>query len=258
VWYVSVVSGRKSDKSGDEAQELPGWTSDQDLSGLLLRACHDLRASLRTIRAQAELIRRDGHALTDFEQRIGFIIDGVRKIDSLANSLLSYSVALQIQKTSFVPIGSDVVLRTALAKLEKELSDRRAEVVSGELPRVNADPDRLAQVFETLLSNALGHIHAFARADPRGAKALLIQITAEKSDDHWIFAVSDNGPGIDASRLNRIFQPFERLHRNGQDEVGLGLAICKTIVERHGGNMWAESNPEAGSTFFFTLPALSP
>jgi signal transduction histidine kinase len=231
-----------------------GWTSDRDLSEFLLRACHDLKSSLRAIRAQAELLQRDGQApeTSDFERRLGFIVDGARRIDSLTDGLSSYSIALKINEASFQFTPLDAILRTALAKLDDELRKHGAEVTCGELPQVSGNPDRLAQVFENLLRNAVRH---------RGENAPHIHIHAEKQaaadrQKEWLIAVRDNGPGVDAAYLERIFKPFERLRPERADGPGMGLTICRAIVERHGGKLWAESMPGTGSTFLFTIPAV--
>jgi light-regulated signal transduction histidine kinase (bacteriophytochrome) len=234
----------------DEGSRRDRSTSDRDLSAFLLRACHDLRGSLRAIRANAELLQRDGAAAetADFERRLGFIVDGARRIDLLTDGLSGYSIALQIEEASFQFTRMDAQLRTALAKLDKELREQGAEVTYGELPGVLGNPDRLAQIFETLLRNALRH---------RGQSSARIHVSAEKQGEEWLFAVRDNGPGIDAAYLERIFRPFERLNPTEHEGVGMGLAICRAIVERHGGRLWAESTPGTGSTFLFTLPAVS-
>jgi signal transduction histidine kinase len=140
----------------------------------------------------------------------------------------------------------ELALRTALAKLDKELRTEGAEVTSGTLPVVSGNPDRLAQVFEILLRNALRY---------RTERAPRIHISAEKQDNEWLFSVRDNGPGIEADYLERVFQPFERLHAGNTEGAGMGLTICRAIVERHGGRIRVESEPGAGSTFLFTLPA---
>jgi signal transduction histidine kinase len=224
-------------------------TPDRDLSEFLQRACHDLKSALRAIRAQAELLQRDARPAenSDLERRLGFIVDGARKIDSLTDGLSGYSIALQIEEASFQPARMDVILRTALARTDREMQERGAEVTSSELPQVYGNPDRLVQVFEILLHNALRHC---GQSSPR------IHITAEKRADEWLFAVRDNGPGIEAAYLERIFKPFERLHGEKPEGPGMGLAICRAIVERHGGKLWAESTPGTGSTFLFTIPAI--
>jgi signal transduction histidine kinase len=222
-----------------------GMTSDPDLSRFLLRACHDLRSSLRAIRVHTELLQREAAAgISELDQHLAFIVDGTRRIDLLTEGLSSYSIALQIDEASFQPIRMDLAVRTALAKLDKELRNAGAEVTRGTLPVVSGNLDRLVQVFEILLRNALHH---------RSERPPRIHIGAEKQDNEWIFAVQDNGPGIEAEYLERVFQPFERL-RPGEG-AGMGLTICRAIVERHGGRTRVESEPGAGSTFLFTLPA---
>jgi signal transduction histidine kinase len=246
------VSQRKLTGREDEGQGADPWTSDRHLSEFLLRACHDLKTPLRAIRTSAELLERNGDIAKQIaqqesgvEQRIRFIADGARRIDLLADGLASYSIALQIEESSFQFIRMDAVLRTALTRLREELSKHCAEVTSDELPRIFGNPDRLAQIFEILIRNALQYGD---QVSPR------IHITAEKHVEAWLFAVRDNGPGIESAWLDRIFRPFERLHGKQNEGAGLGLAIGRAIMNRHGGKLWAESGPESGSTFFFTLP----
>jgi signal transduction histidine kinase len=252
---VSFVSQRNPAEP-DGREPADRWISDLDLSQFLLRACHDLRNPLRAIRAHAELIRKSPGA-ADIEQRLDFIIDGARRIDLFADGLSSYSIALNVEQASFQLTRMDVTLRTALARLAGELRNREAEVTCGELPHVSGDPDRLVQVFEKLLQNALRH---GGRSSPRihiaAEKQATVDQGGDKRENAWIFAIRDNGCGIDAEYLERIFKPFERLHAE-REGVGMGLAICRAIVERHGGRLWAESTPGTGSTFFFTMPVVS-
>ena len=218
---------------------------DRRVSELLLRACHDLRAPLRSIRTHAELLHRGAAVQPPASESLNFIVEGARRIDSLVDGLSHYSVALQLDDSLFQSAPMDVLLRSVLAKLKKELSDAGAQVNYRNLPRVRGNPDRLMEVFENLLRNALAY---------RGSAAPLIEITAEEQQDRWVFAVRDNGPGIAAGYLEKIFQPFEHLDTGGHSGVGLGLAICRTIVLRHGGEIWAESQEGNGATLYFTLP----
>ena len=218
------------------------------VSEFLLRACHDMRTAVRAVRTHTDLLLRDSHAvqMPGIEERLDLVADGARKIDLLADGIASYSIALQIHKELFQATPMDVILRTVLAKLDKELRADQATVTYGTLPRVSGDPDRLMEVFENLLHNALRH---------RGPNPPLIHITAEKRAEEWLFAVRDNGPGVEARYLESLFQPFVRLQGTPRTGPGLGLSICRLIVERHGGRMWAESEAGAGTTFLFTLPA---
>lgn len=222
--------------------------SDRELAEFLLRACHDLRASARAVRSHSELILRDAGAGGDSTaaERLGFIVEGARRIDSLLDGLAGYSVALQTEPGSFQSVRTDVVLRLALARLDKELRGCGAEVAYGELPAVLGHPDRLMQLFENLVRNAVDH---------RGSAAPRIRIDAARHPEGWLFTVGDNGPGVAPASLEAIFLPFERLPGKGPAGAGLGLAICRTIVERHGGRTWAESQPGTGAAFRFTLPS---
>jgi signal transduction histidine kinase len=224
-----------------------GVLTDREVSHLLLRACHDLRTTVRAIGLYAELLQRDQDAVRgpDFQQRLGFIADGARKASLLVDGLTSYAIALQME-TAFQKAPMDVLLRNVLAKLAGELRENGAVVTYGDLPVVEGNQDRLMEVFENLLRNALVH---------RGEAPPRIEVTAEKQPGEWRFRVRDNGPGVDASCLESIFKPFERLSGSDRPGPGLGLAISRAIVEKHGGRIWAESTPGAGCSFLFTLPA---
>jgi two-component system, chemotaxis family, sensor kinase Cph1 len=220
----------------------------EDFREFLLRVCHDLRTPLRSVRANAELLlkhseRRDS---ADYEQILGFIVGGAKKIDSLVDGLSSYSLALHVEARNFQPARAGVLLRAVLARLAAELAASGADVAYDDLPRIQGDPDRLMNLFENLVRNAIQH---------RGAAAPRIHIGAEARDGAWLFAVRDNGPGVDSEDLERMFQPFERLSSTGIAGAGLGLAICREIVVRHNGRIWAESTPGSGCAIFFTLPA---
>jgi len=234
----------KSSRGGEESQQ----SLNHDLSDFLLRTCHDLRTPLRAIRAHAELLLRHagGPQAADFEDRLNFIVEGARKIESLAEGLSGYSIALHIEESSFRPAQMDVLLRSALARVSKELNVNHAQVTYDELPTIRGDPDRLSQVFEILVLNALRH---------RGAAAPQIHITAEQQPGAWLFLVRDNGPGVEPAYLERIFKPFERLNVKESFAPGLGLTISREIVARHGGRIWAESQVGIGSVFRFTIPS---
>jgi len=221
--------------------------ADPDLSDFLLRACHDLRGPARVIRTHAELFLRDPEPPADFRERLGFLVDGARKIDRLVDALAGYSLALRIEPSEWRPISMSTLLRSALARLRDDLQAGGGQVTNGELPRVSGDPDRLMELWEHLLRNSIQH---------RGPAPPRIRIEAARAEaGAWTFAVRDNGPGVEAADLDRIFRPFE--HGPGQRTgPGMGLAICRAIVERHGGTIWAESAAGAGAAFFFTLPAV--
>ena len=218
-----------------------------ELSDFLLRACHDLRAPVRAIRAHGELISKDGAGTSPeaLHERLNFIVQGAKRIELLADGVSKYSIAMRISSSEFRPTDLAMVLRAALGRIKREVNESGVEVIYGALPTVMGNGDRLAEVFENLVLNAIRHS---GEAHPR------IHISAEQRQDAWEICVEDNGRGVDAGYLERIFKPFERLHSKEPDGPGMGLAISREIVERHGGQMWAESRPGKGGVFRFTIP----
>jgi light-regulated signal transduction histidine kinase (bacteriophytochrome) len=147
----------------------------------------------------------------------------------------------------FTAVDSAAVLAHVLGDLHLAIQDQAAEVTHDALPTVHGDANQLGLVFQNLIGNALKFGGA---APPR------IHLTARRAGTQWVFAVRDNGIGLDPQHTERIFEVFQRLHtRSEYPGTGIGLAICKKIIERHGGRIWVESQPGAGATFMFTLPA---
>lgn len=228
---------------GDRSRQAPAETETNEF---LLRACHDLRTAVRAIRAYSELLAKEGGAPApaDWEQRVGFIADGARKIDHVVDGLSAYSLALQMEESAFVPVPMGALLRTALARLAPDTRERGAEVTYDQLPRVPGNPDRLLELWESLLRHALRP----------GADPLRIHVSAKQEAGDWLITVRDNS-AIDPAALEHLFRPFARPAGGAPEKAGLGLAICRTIVARHGGRMWAESVDGGGSAVEFTLPA---
>jgi len=218
--------------------------SEPELGDFLLRACHDLRNPLRAVRAHTERIRR-ASASPDTETDFVFAADGLQRIELLTDRLSSYAIALQTEPTSFHPVRMDALLRSVLARMDVELRNCDAEVTCGGLPCVSGNADRLFQVFEELVRNALRH---------GGVESPRIGIAAERHRDDWLFKIRDNGRGIEPDYLERAFRPFERLNQAYKAGAGMGLTICRAIVERHGGRLWAESTRSGGSVLLLTLP----
>ena len=218
-----------------------------EVSELLLRACHDLRSSARAIRAHAELLvkSRDASRPVDFEQRIGFITGGAQKIDQVVDGLSAYALALEMEEASFTPVPMEVILRTALAKLARTLTDRNAQVTYDRLPIVPGDADRLLQLWESLLLNALTHSN--------GSAPVRIHIGAELRSSECTFGVHDNGT-LDAADTETLFRPFSPTSGGGFDGSGMELAISRAIVVGHGGRIRLERQAGGNSTIFFTLP----
>lgn len=219
---------------------------ESETSEFLLRACHDLRTAARAIRASAELLSKERGAPTaeDWEQRVGFIRDGARRIDYVVDGISAYSLALQIDASPFAVVPLEALLRTALARLAPEIRLRAAEVTYDQLPRVPGNADRLLELWESLLRHAIRP----------GEGPVRIHVAAIQEPAEWLITVRDNS-AIDPGALEQLFRPFAHPAGGAPEKAGLGLAICRTIVARHGGRMWAESLDGGGSAVLFTLPA---
>jgi chemotaxis family two-component system sensor kinase Cph1 len=219
--------------------------SDAELGEFLLKACHDLRGPLRTVRTHAELLARNSGAgqADDSKQSLAFVVSGAAAAGAVLDGITDYALALAVDASRFQPVPLDVILRGALARLSTQLRATGAEVTYDDLPSVPGDADRLLQLFEYLVDRAV-------RSGPNPPR---IHISAELQDGAWLLTVRDNVGGIKAEAPEAVFAPFARMQAN--QRPGPGLATCRTIVERHGGKMWAESAADGGSVFRFTLPA---
>jgi len=221
--------------------------SNQELQHFAYIASHDLQEPLRMISSYLQLLeRRCGEALDeDGRTFIHFAVDGAKRLQGLINGLLKYS-RVETRGAEFEPVELDKVLADTKQQLSILLKERAVHVDADELPDVIGDRTQLLQVFQNLIGNGVKFNQS---ATPT------IQISSRKKDDEWVIGVKDNGIGIDPDNVDRIFKIFQRLHsREEYPGTGIGLAVCKKIVERHGGEIWVESQPGEGSTFYFTLP----
>jgi light-regulated signal transduction histidine kinase (bacteriophytochrome) len=221
--------------------------ANKELEQFAYVASHDLQEPLRTISSHVQLIQRRLEGQLDERARksIGFVVEGAKRMQGLINDLLQYSrVGTRAKEPE--PTDSNDSLRLALDNLEAFIKDTDAKVESDELPVVMADSAQLVQIFQNLIENGIKF---------RGEEQPIVSISATRRDDMWEFSVKDNGIGLDPKFEDRIFEIFQRLHGVGKySGSGIGLAICKKIVERHGGTMWVNSEPGKGATFSFTLP----
>ena len=176
---------------------------------------------------------------------MGYIVEGAGRMKQLIEDLLAYS-RVGTKGREFKPFSADSALDKALANLRTTAERAGADVTRERLPVVTGDEGQLAQVFQNLIGNAIKF---------RGDEAPRIHLFVSRQDPDWHFMLRDNGIGIEAQYFERIFMVFQRLHnRTEYPGTGIGLAICKKIVDRHGGRIWVDSHPGAGSTFFFTIP----
>ena len=210
-------------------------------------ASHDLQEPLRAVGGFVELLQRryEGKLDDKADTYIGLAVDGVNRMHQLINDLLTYS-RVGTHAKSLKLVDCNQVVDEALANLETAIAGSAAQVTRRQLPTVTADRTQLVQLLQNLIGNA---IKFHGDRPPRAS------VSAKRSGDTWVFSVRDNGIGIDPKYAERVFVIFQRLHDGTEyPGTGIGLAVCKRIVERHGGRIWFESEPGKGATFFFTLP----
>lgn len=241
------ISDRK--RAEQELQQLNTQLlrSNQELSQFAYVASHDLQEPLRKIRNFTELLaqRYQGELDEAGDRYIRYITDGAVRMQELISDLLSYSrvgrTALNIQS-----INLETTLQEVKSDLEIAIKDKKAVITAGTLPTVSADPTQMKQLLQNLISNAVKYCQDDVPT---------VRIWATQTDGTWTISVKDNGIGIDPQFSERIFVIFQRLHnKSTYSGTGIGLAICKKIVECYGGQIWVESQEGRGSTFSFTLP----
>jgi light-regulated signal transduction histidine kinase (bacteriophytochrome) len=225
--------------------------SNRDLEQFAYIASHDLQEPLRMVGSYVQLLsRRYGDRLdADASEFIQYAVDGAQRMQRLISDLLAYS-RVGTRGKPFKNIDCTVILKHVLADLSMAITEAGATITYDPLPTIPVDEIQLRQLLQNLILNAIKF---------HGNTPPLIHISARRRDGEWVFSVRDNGIGIDPRHFQRIFLIFQRLHGPGEYQgTGIGLAIAKKIVERHGGEIWVESEPGKGAEFFFTLPDRRP
>ncbi|MBD0304089.1 MAG: hypothetical protein ICV85_18575, partial [Tolypothrix sp. T3-bin4] len=211
-------------------------------------ASHDLREPLRKIKSYTELLAEDYQGQLDAkaDKYMAYITDGASRMQSLISDLLTYSRVGKGELTKELTDLEAIVNRT-IKDLSVTIEENKAIINVKPLPTLNVNSQQMGQLFQNLIANALTY---------RGEAPPAILIQSELQHNYWVISIQDNGIGIKPQYFERIFVIFQRLQsREKYSGTGIGLAICRKIVERHGGNIWVESELGSGTTFFFTLPA---
>lgn len=221
--------------------------SNQDLEQFAYVASHDLQAPLRMVASYVQLLakRYQGKLDADADTYIRFAVQGAVRMQTLIQDLLAYA-RVGTGGRCVESVDTAALFDTVRATFQLTIEETGAMITQGELPVVIMDPAHLQQVFQNLLSNALKF---------RGQKPARVHVSARRGEQEWVFSIRDEGIGMEARHAERLFVLFQRLHTAEEyPGTGIGLAICKKIVERHGGRIWVESELGRGATFSFTIP----
>jgi light-regulated signal transduction histidine kinase (bacteriophytochrome) len=219
--------------------------SNRDLEQFAYVASHDLQEPLRMVSSFTQLLyqRYKDKLDQDANDFIQFAVEGATRMQAMINDLLDYS-RIQTRGRKFVLVDMHDVLGQVINNLIINIQEKNALVTNDELPKVIADEGQMVQLFQNLIMNGL----KFCKTSPR------IYISVKEENEHFLFSVKDNGIGIESHYFGKIFQIFQRLHpKDEYGGTGIGLAICKSIIDRHGGRIWVESKPGKGSVFCFTI-----
>jgi PAS domain S-box-containing protein len=222
--------------------------SNKELEEFAFVASHDLQEPLRKIANFSEMLatRYQGQLDERADKYLGYVADGAKRMKDLINDLLAFS---RVGRADFRLIATDMndILKGTLNDIQPLIRENQAKITHEPLPTLNVNPPQMRQLLQNLIANAIKF---------QGNQPPVIHLSARQEDGQWVITVSDNGIGFEPQYAEDIFKVFRRLHTKEEyPGTGIGLAICKKIVERHGGRIWAESQPGRGSTFYFTIPA---
>lgn len=220
--------------------------SNEDLQQFAYAASHDLQEPLRMVGSYVQLLekRYKGKLDSDADEYIALASNGVTRMFRLIGDLLSYS-RVGTMDSQLESINVNDVMLWAKMNLHTAIAESGGQVTNDPLPTVIFDQSQLLQLFQNIIGNALKY---------RGTDPPVVHVSAARRSNEWVFAIRDNGQGFDPKYSDKIFGVFKRLHGRDVPGTGIGLALCKRIVEKHGGRIWAESQPGKGSTFYFSVP----
>ena len=243
IGYAKVIN----DETRQKRLEDTLTQSNASLSQFSYGVAHDLQEPARTVRLHAELLERSCGALLPAESKelLAQLQQGASRMQQLVQDLLSWcQIAAEDEPGCSVSLNDD--LETAITQLRIAIEESGAVITHDPLPVINANRGQMVRLFQNLLSNSLKY--------RKPHEPPVIHVSASRDNDWWTIAVRDNGIGFDQEHADEIFGVFKRLHRNDYAGTGIGLALARRIVERHGGSIWAESEPGRGSVFSFRLP----
>jgi hypothetical protein len=224
--------------------------SNDELAQFAYIASHDLQEPLRTVSLYTQALsdryksKLTGEGLTF----VNFIVDNAARMESLIRDLLEYSSLDAGEGPKMVPVNCDEAVDLALANMQARIVESRAVIRRRQLPAISGDLAQLTRLFQNLIGNSIKYQHAERTPE--------INISATPAGREWLFTIQDNGVGIDPQYAERVFGIFKRLHGRDNPGTGMGLAICRKIVSRHGGRIWLDSEPGDGARFLFTLPCV--
>ncbi|WP_339102775.1 ATP-binding protein [Haloterrigena salinisoli] len=244
--YTDVTELRRTQQElAESVEQLEA--SNERLEQFAYAVSHDLQEPLRMVSSYLQLLedRYRDDLDEDAEEFIDYAVDGADRMRAMIDNLLEYS-RVTTRGDPLEPTDAEGVLDDVLTDLRPRIEETDATITVDDLPTVTADADQLAQVFRNLVSNALKY---------SGDEPPRVDVSVERTDDEWQFAVADRGIGLDSEQSERIFDVFETAHTSAEgSDSGIGLALCQRIIERHGGDIWVDSEPGEGATFYFTLP----
>jgi len=243
---VERVRSEEERARAEEALARQAQQLDAELDQFARVAAHDLQEPLRIVAMYVQLLERryKGQLDQQADEYIAYVVNGAIRVRNLLDDLITLT-RVTTRGKPFAPTDCSAIVNHVLANLGIALERCDAAVTCGDLPTVMADKAQLTQVFQNLVVNAIQF---------RGDSPLELYIGAEQTDGAWVFSIRDNGIGIEPQYFERIFMIFQKLHGEKYTGTGIGLALCKKIIERHGGRIWVESEPGQGSTFYFTIP----